>query len=157
MSAYDPQTLIGKTAVDNGGDKIGKIGQVYLDDRTSEPAWITVSTGLLGTTESFAPLDGAQVSNDDVRLAVTKDQVKDAPNMGDDARLNDAEQEKLYRYYSQFGIGTGAYTDDIAGKATAGTTTGTMSETGYADPATSGTRPYRDPDSTDPGNAAGAP
>jgi hypothetical protein len=156
MSAYDPQTLIGKTAVDNGGDKIGKIGQVYLDDRTSEPAWITVSTGLLGTTESFAPLDGAQVSNDDVRLAVTKDQVKDAPNMGDDARLTDAEQEQLYRYYSQFGIGTGAYTDDIAGKATAGTTTGTMSETGYADPATRGTRSYRDPGSADPGNSASA-
>jgi sporulation protein YlmC with PRC-barrel domain len=157
MTNYDPQTLIGKTAVDNGGDKIGKIGQVYLDDRTGEPAWITVSTGLLGSQESFAPLDGVQLTDDDVRLAVTKDQVKDAPNIADDAHLTDSEQEELYRYYSQFGIGTGAYTDDIAGKATAGTTTGTMAETGYADPATSGTRPYRNADSGDAATEVAGP
>jgi uncharacterized protein (TIGR02271 family) len=144
-STFDPQTLIGKTAVDNSGDKIGKIGQVYLDDRTGEPAWITVSTGLFGTRESFAPLDGAHVTdNDDVQLAVTKEQIKDAPNVSDDGHLDDDEQAELYSYYSQHGIGTGAYTDDLTGKSTAGTTTGTMPETGYADPAVSGTRPYRD-------------
>jgi uncharacterized protein (TIGR02271 family) len=144
-STFDPQTLIGKTAVDNSGDKIGKIGQVYLDDRTGEPAWVTVSTGLFGTRESFAPLDGAQVTGDDtVQLSVTKEQIKDAPNVSDDGHIGDDEQAELYRYYSQFGIGTGAYTDELAGKSTAGTTTGTMPETGYADPAVSGTRSYRD-------------
>src|SRR5690242_2827216 len=142
-STFDPQTLIGKTAVDNSGEKIGKIGQVYLDDRTGEPAWVTVSTGLFGTKESFAPLDGAQVSGDDnVQLQVSKEQIKGAPNIDDDGHIGDNEQAELYRYYSQYGIGTGAYTDDLAGKATAGTTTGTMSETGYADPAVSGTRSY---------------
>jgi uncharacterized protein (TIGR02271 family) len=144
-STFDPQTLIGKTAVDNSGDKIGKIGQVYLDDRTGEPAWVTVSTGLFGTKESFAPLDGAQVAGDDnVQLQVSKEQIKGAPNIDDDGHIGDNEQAELYQYYSQFGIGTGGYTDDLTGKATAGTTTGTMSETGYADPAVSGTRSYRD-------------
>jgi uncharacterized protein (TIGR02271 family) len=155
-STFDPQTLIGKTAVDNSGDKIGKIGQVYLDDRTGEPAWITVSTGLFGTSESFAPLDGAHVSDDDnLHLQVTKEQVKDAPNVSDDGHIGDDEQAELYRYYSRFGVGTGAYTDDLAGKSTAGTTTGTMSETGYADPAVAGTRPYRDDATTDTGYAGG--
>jgi uncharacterized protein YrrD len=91
-STFDPQTLIGKTAVDNSGDKIGKIGQVYLDDRTGEPAWITVSTGLFGSKESFAPLDGAQVTGDDtVQVQVTKEQIKCAPNVDDDGHIGDNE------------------------------------------------------------------
>jgi uncharacterized protein (TIGR02271 family) len=148
-STFDPQTLIGKTAVDNSGDKIGKIGQVYLDDRTGEPAWITVSTGLFGSKESFAPLDGAQVTGDDtVQVQVTKEQIKGAPNVDDDGHIGDNEQAELYRYYSQYGIGTGAYTDDLSGKATGGTTTGNMPETGYADPAVSGTRSYAQTDTT---------
>lgn len=28
----------------------------YLDDATGQPTWVTVSTGLFGTRESFAPL-----------------------------------------------------------------------------------------------------
>jgi uncharacterized protein (TIGR02271 family) len=153
-STFDPQTLIGKTAVDNSGDKLGKVGQVYLDDRTGEPAWVTVSTGLFGTSESFAPLDGAQVTGDDtVQIAVTKEQVKDAPNVSDDGHIGDDEQAELYRYYSQFGIGTGAYTDELTGKSTAGTTTGAMSETGYVDPAVAGTRSYSDAATTGTGYA----
>src|ERR1700730_9712283 len=31
---YDVQQMIGRTAVDPDGSKIGKIGQVYLDDQT---------------------------------------------------------------------------------------------------------------------------
>ena len=50
------QTIVGSHAVDNDGDKLGKIGNVYLDDRTGEPAWVTVNTGLFGTKESFVPL-----------------------------------------------------------------------------------------------------
>ena len=47
------------TVYDRSGDKIGKAGQVYLDDATGQPSWITVNTGLFGTSESFVPLEGA--------------------------------------------------------------------------------------------------
>ena len=33
------QQMIGRTAVDSDGTKIGKIGQVYLDDQTGQPVW----------------------------------------------------------------------------------------------------------------------
>jgi uncharacterized protein YrrD len=52
----DLQDMIGPTAVENDGDKIGKIGQIYLDDRTGQPQWVTISTGMFGSKESFAPL-----------------------------------------------------------------------------------------------------
>jgi uncharacterized protein (TIGR02271 family) len=92
--------LIGATAVDVGGDKIGKVGQVYLNDGTGEPEWVTVSTGLFGTRESFAPLYGARSGDGELRLAVTKQQVKDAPTIDVDGHLGDAEQEALYRHYA---------------------------------------------------------
>ena len=35
------------------GDKIGSIGQMYVDDDSGQPTWVTVKTGLFGTSASF--------------------------------------------------------------------------------------------------------
>jgi uncharacterized protein (TIGR02271 family) len=109
---FTPDQLTGRTAVDPAGDKIGEIGQVYLDDRTGEPAWVTLSTGLFGSRESFAPLHGASVNGDEVVLRVAKDQVKDAPNVEDDGHLDEGEQGALYDYYG------GLFGDDATGSGT---------------------------------------
>ena len=93
-------SLIGATAADADGDRIGKVGQVYLNDETGEPEWVTVSTGLFGTRESFAPFYNARADNGELRLAVTKQQVKDAPSVNADEHLGDAEQNTLYQYYA---------------------------------------------------------
>src|SRR4051794_29005075 len=74
-------------------DKIGRIGQVYLDNQTGEPKWVTVKTGLFGTSESFAPLDDAQVDGDDIVIGYSADQVKDAPRIEPDGALSSAEDE----------------------------------------------------------------
>jgi len=116
----DPQSIedvIGRTAVDVDGQKIGKIGQVYLDDRTGEPQWVTISTGLFGTKESFAPLQGMTRSGDDVRLAVSKDLVKDAPSVDADGHLDDSQNDALFAHYS------GYYADSpaVSGTDTSGT------------------------------------
>jgi uncharacterized protein (TIGR02271 family) len=98
-SPNDAQQYIGRNAVDLEGNKIGKIGQVYLDDRTGDPLWVTVSTGLFGNRQSFAPIAGSAFEGDDVRLAVSKDTIKDAPNVDDDEHINSDEQNALYEYY----------------------------------------------------------
>ncbi len=95
-------SLIGATAVDAGGGRIGKIGQVYLNDETGEPEWVTVSTGLFGTRESFAPLYNARPGDGELRLAVTKQQVKDAPNIDADDHLGDVALDTLYQYYTGY-------------------------------------------------------
>ncbi|WP_375489868.1 PRC and DUF2382 domain-containing protein [uncultured Jatrophihabitans sp.] len=109
------QDLIGRTAVDPDGDKIGKIEQVYLDDQTSVPQWVTVSTGMFGKKESFAPLHGSHMTGDDLTLAVSKDLVKTAPNMDADGHLGDSENDALYDHYAgHLGTETG---HDAAGEA----------------------------------------
>jgi len=60
-----------------------------------------VETGLFGTRQSFAPIHGSRFDGDQlVVLAVSKDQVKDAPNIETDAHLSDSEKDALRRYYS---------------------------------------------------------
>jgi uncharacterized protein (TIGR02271 family) len=112
-SPNDAQQYVGRTAVDLEGSKIGKIGQVYLDDRSGEPLWVTVSTGLFGSRESFAPISGARFDGENVRLTVSKDTIKDAPNVDDDEHISDSEQDALYRYYGY----TGDQAADQAGQA----------------------------------------
>ena len=98
-SPNDAQQYIGRNAMDLEGNKVGKIGQVYLDDRTGQPLWVTVSTGLFGNRQSFAPIAGSAFDGDDVRLAVSKDTIRDAPNVDDDEHVNGDEQNALYQYY----------------------------------------------------------
>ena len=94
--------LIGRTAIGPDGDKIGKVGQLYLDDATGQPEWVTVSTGLFGTRESFAPLYNSTVRDDQLVLAVPRQLVKDAPNVEDDGHLDDAEAAALYQHYAGY-------------------------------------------------------
>nr|MBA3528708.1 PRC and DUF2382 domain-containing protein [Propionibacteriaceae bacterium] len=85
--------------VTSSGEKIGSIGQVYVDDTSGEPTWVTVKTGLFGTSESFVPLQGANVSGSDIEVNYDKDTVKDAPRVDPDGALSPDEEETLYTYY----------------------------------------------------------
>ena len=81
------------------GQKIGSIGQVYVDDSTGEPSFVTVKTGLFGTAESFVPLQDATVTGGDIRVAYNKNEVKDAPRVDPDGRITPTEEQRLYAHY----------------------------------------------------------
>jgi uncharacterized protein (TIGR02271 family) len=132
ITQQDIRTIIGSNAVDNDGDKLGKVGQVYLDDQTGRPEWATISTGLFGTQETFVPLTDASVSDGTLRVPYEKAKVKDAPRVdAEQGHLSPDEESELYRYY---GVG-----DDLAGQDT---TSGTA---GYTD-TTTGTAGFDDTD-----------
>jgi len=120
--------------VDQQGNKIGSVGQVYLNDQTGQPDWITVNTGMFGLRESFAPLAGSSVSGDELVLPFDKTVVKDAPDIADADHLDADEQQNLYSYYSQYVSGLGAGTSGYAaGNGTTNTdTTTTGTDTTYA-------------------------
>ena len=119
------QNMEGQTAVDVNGAKLGKIGQIYVDDQSGQPLWVTISTGMFGTRQSFAPLYGARPAGGDLQLAVTKDMVTGAPGVEADGHIEDSENEALYTYYSGYLDGTaqdqgqgyaGDTRDDLAGR-----------------------------------------
>src|SRR3954452_8489685 len=90
--------VIGKDVYDSSGEKIGSASEVYLDDESGQPEWVTVRTGLFGTKESFVPIRDADLTDDGVRVPVSKDQVKDAPKIDTDGHLSPQDEHELYRY-----------------------------------------------------------
>ena len=93
--------LIGSQLVGSDNEKIGKIGQIFLDDQTGKPEWATVNTGFFGSSESFVPLAEADVQGDEVRVPYAKDQIKNAPNVDVDSggHLDQSEESTLYKHY----------------------------------------------------------
>ncbi|WP_237205941.1 DUF2382 domain-containing protein [Rothia nasimurium] len=112
------ETLRNSTVFGTDGEKIGKVGELYLDAQTGEPTFVTVNTGFFGTNESFIPVDKARYAGEEIHVPYTKEFVKDAPNIAEDGELSPAEEQRLYEYYSL-----------TAGTATAGTATAGVANT----------------------------
>ncbi|MER5402533.1 PRC-barrel domain-containing protein [Streptomyces sp. NPDC002599] len=64
---------------DVDGNKIGDTKHVSLDDATGEPEWVSIKTGLFGTSESFVPTREATMVDDHLEVSYAKATVKDAP------------------------------------------------------------------------------
>jgi uncharacterized protein (TIGR02271 family) len=103
----------GQELLDNDGDKIGTIEEIYLDTDTDQPEWALVKTGLFGGKGTFVPLQQANPTGDGVQVPFEKAHVKDAPNIDPDGQLSRSEERTLYEHYglgyddSQSGSGTG--------------------------------------------------
>jgi uncharacterized protein (TIGR02271 family) len=127
MTREDVLSWRGQTMVDNDGDKIGTIDEIYLDAETNEPEWAVVSTGLFGNKQSFVPLGDASAGGDGVRVPFEKATVKDAPRIDPDGRLSQEEERELYRHYgreySEFSGPGGSGTLDAGTTTTGGVDT----------------------------------
>jgi uncharacterized protein (TIGR02271 family) len=120
----------GQELLDNDGEKIGTIEEIYLDTETDQPEWALVKTGLFGGKGTFVPLQQANPTGDGVQVPFEKAHVKDAPNIDPDGELSRSEERTLYEHYglgyddSQSGSGNGAGgSDEPVGRDTSGPTT----------------------------------
>ncbi|WP_240720992.1 PRC-barrel domain-containing protein [Pseudarthrobacter sp. NamE2] len=96
--------------IGSDGEKIGSIGQLYADDDTGEPTWVTVKTGLFGTSQSFVPVEGAHTQGEDLVVPYTKEHVNDAPRVDADGHLTPEEEDRLYTHYER---GARTYSDTL--------------------------------------------
>ncbi len=100
LSQDEVQQVIGTDAYGSDGEKIGEVGQIYLDDQTGEPAFATIKTGMFGTNENFVPMANASVSDGHLVVGFDNDRVKGAPNISpDDGHLSPDDEQALYDYY----------------------------------------------------------
>ncbi|NIZ90373.1 DUF2382 domain-containing protein [Kineococcus rubinsiae] len=113
---FNADNLFGATVTGRDGDKIGKVDEVYLDNASGQPEWVSVKTGLFGSNTSLIPLAQATQSGDTITVPFDKALVKDAPHHDPAAELSENDEADLYRYY---GIA-----DTSASAQTTGTTGG---------------------------------
>ncbi|MFH9861441.1 DUF2382 domain-containing protein [Streptomyces sp. NPDC017202] len=121
---------------DGEGHKIGEAKHVFFDDMTGQPEWVTVKTGLFGTSESFVPIRDASMVEDHIEVPYDKERIKGAPNVDVDSggHLSESEEHRLYDYY---GIDWDSVLDDdasgrsgwAAGTGTSAAATGTAAGT----------------------------
>lgn len=93
------EDLANATAYDVDGDKIGGVQDVYINDTTGQPDFVSVSHGLFGTGDSIVPLRGHSLKDGELHLAFSKDRIKDAPDLDENGHLTNADQEAFYRHY----------------------------------------------------------
>ncbi|MFI6078404.1 PRC and DUF2382 domain-containing protein [Actinoplanes sp. NPDC051343] len=109
ITQNDIARLTGADVYGTDGDKIGSVGQVYLDAQSGDPEWVTVKTGLFGTKETFVPLRDASANGDRVTVAYGKDQVKDAPRVDADGPLTNDQENELYTFYGVSATSSNGY------------------------------------------------
>ena len=128
--AYDFQ---GRTLVDHDGEKIGKIDELYYDERGGQPEWALVTTGLFGTKKTFVPIRDASPTGEDLQVPVTKDQVKDSPRVDADQELSEQQERQLFDHYQVPYTTEGSTTAAGAPGAAAQTMTGDAGRTEHGD------------------------
>ncbi|MDQ2755085.1 MAG: PRC and DUF2382 domain-containing protein [Actinomycetota bacterium] len=105
ISTQEIQDMLGGgggTLVGEGGDKLGKVSQVFLDDETGRPEWATIAAGgLFGGKESFVPLGESTLSGNEITVPYDKAKVKDAPQVTPDSEghISKDQEAELYEYY----------------------------------------------------------
>lgn len=85
--------------VDQDGERIGMPGEVYVDNRTGDPAWLTVRAGWFGARKVFVPLATAEVRGDQIQVPYSTAKVRDAPDVVCDGHLSEDDEQELYTYY----------------------------------------------------------
>lgn len=121
--ALDIDTALGwrgKTVLDRDGEKIGKLGDVYLDRETDAPAYAAVHTGLFGGKETYLRLQDAQLDGDDIRVPYEKAHVTDAPQIDPDVALTAEEERRLDEHYGGGSAPVAAGDESRTGAMTAG-------------------------------------
>ncbi|WNI14364.1 hypothetical protein [Actinacidiphila sp. ITFR-21] len=96
----DPDALKHLTAYDRDDRLIGDVAQVYVDDASRHPDWVTVETDPYGTEHTFVPLAGAVYEPDGIlRLAYSLETVTAAPRINADQHLDLDQDQELYAHY----------------------------------------------------------
>ena len=133
----------GQTVLDRGGEKIGKIEEIFLVEETGRPEWALVKIGRLGGHTTLVPLTTARPVGKGIKVDVEKDVVSKAPEVKADDEPSEQEAERLYRHYgiaipSKPASGNGAAAAPQQQQAAPATAT-------YASPAPSSPSPFRQP------------
>jgi uncharacterized protein (TIGR02271 family) len=110
----------GRNMLDSAGEKLGKIDEIYEDERTGKPEWALVHTGLFGTKSHFVPLAGASPRGEDVAVNATKEQVRDAPSVEAGGELSQEEERRLFEHYQVPYTDEGSVTSEGAPSAGTG-------------------------------------
>src|SRR5918996_397694 len=99
----------GYTVVDQGGAKIGKVDDLFLDEN-DRPEYFGVKMGFLGTSSTLIPADITTINNEQgfIEVSQPKSTVQDGPAFDDDREitLEDEDELRVQRSEEELRAGT---------------------------------------------------
>jgi hypothetical protein len=99
MRITDPARLVDRTVVDEDGQRIGTVAEVYVG-AGDDAGWLAVATGALGTHVAPVPVAlVAEADGGDVVVRVTKAVVQAAPHHDPQMALSREEEAALLDHY----------------------------------------------------------
>src|SRR3712207_6333907 len=132
----------GYTVYDNQGSKIGKVDDLFVDEKDHEE-YIGVKLGFLGRKSTLIPTEIVRVNEGDrtIEVAESKDHVKNAPSFDDDEDVTAEYGERVRRRFTpeprQGGSGATSGSATVSGRgpgpgADPGSSTGSSTAAGGA-------------------------
>ncbi|MCU1575167.1 MAG: hypothetical protein JWO93_3249 [Micrococcaceae bacterium] len=105
----------GGTVRTTGGETIGPIGNIYVDDTTGEPDWVAVRRATSGNV--LIPLHGATIAGRDIVVPYESHVISTAPaTVGAGEHLSQANKDELRRHYAaRSGQSDAGSSDDVEG------------------------------------------
>jgi sporulation protein YlmC with PRC-barrel domain len=141
------------TVYDNQGSKIGKVDDLFVDEKDHEE-YIGVKLGFLGRKSTLIPTEIVRVNENDrtIEVSESKDHVKDAPSFDDDEDVTSEYEERIRRHFGleslqqsgsggSYGVTTGSASGGAAG-ATAGAAAAGSGSSDHDEDRTSGSSGY---------------
>ncbi len=124
------------TVYDNQGSKIGKVDDLFVDEKDHEE-YIGVKLGFLGRKSTLIPTEIVRINENDrtIEVSESKDHVKDAPSFDDDEDVTSEYEERIRRHFGleslqqsgsggSYGSATGTAAGGAAGAAAGSATAG---------------------------------
>jgi uncharacterized protein (TIGR02271 family) len=100
VNISDPTQLHGLTVTGPGGEKLGKVDGIYLDNDTQRPEWAAVKSGLFGSHVSLVPLATADLAGNQLRVPFDKGALESAPHHDPDRELSPQDEADLFTHYA---------------------------------------------------------
>src|ERR671911_44769 len=120
----------GYTVVDEGGSKIGKVDDLFLDE-SDQPEYFGVKMGFLGTSSTLIPADITTIDNEQglIEVSQPKSTVQDGPAFDDDREITPDYENEVRSYYGLGPVESSGSYEETNGHSGAGTTGSTSAGT----------------------------
>ena len=106
-ATQDIATWIGQTLVTEGGDRVGVVDGIFLDEDTSDPEWVAVTLDA-DSQDRLVPIIAITPDGDRLRVTFAADVIASAPIVDLSVDINPDEEQQLYGHYGNIRSGDSA-------------------------------------------------
>lgn len=89
----------GQDVLDPGGEKLGKLEEVYYDTESDRPAFVAIKSGMLGRRLTLVPIIDASAGRSFLRVKVGKEAFKEAPSFDPNTELTPENEARIYGHF----------------------------------------------------------